>query len=260
MHFIKEQGGKAEKPLTEGFWTILQDKFKSSLEQVAMQVVLEGPEVALQGVPWGQFGNLLTVDRQEIESYRSIRNLVAEYAGQKQASRPLSIAVFGTPGSGKSFGVTEMAKSLLPGQIEPITFNLSQFDSADDLISAFHQVRDVGLSGKIPLVFWDEFDTSLRETSLGWLRYFLAPMQDGKFQEGQISHPIGRAIFVFAGGTSSSMAEFDKGTEKDFTSAKGPDFVSRLKGFINVLGPNPVKGTGETRTSSSAVRSCCARA
>ena len=95
-----------------------------------MQVVLEGPEVALQGVPWGQFGALLTVDRQEIESYRSIRNLVGEYAGQKQPPRPLSIAVFGTPGSGKSFGVTEMAKSLLPGQIEPITFNLSQFDSA----------------------------------------------------------------------------------------------------------------------------------
>ncbi len=136
-----------------------------------------------------------------------------------------------------------MAKSLLPGQIEPITFNLSQFDSADDLISALHQVRDIGLSGKIPLVFWDEFDTSLGETPLGWLRYFLAPMQDGKFQEGQISHPIGRAIFVFAGGTSSSMAEFDKGMDEDFKSAKGPDFVSRLKGYINVLGPNPVKGS-----------------
>jgi hypothetical protein len=244
MRFIRQHGEEAEKPLTEGFWTILQDEFKARLEHVAMQVVLEGPETALQGVPWGQFGNLLTVDRQEIESYRSIRNLVAEYAGQKQATRPLSIAVFGTPGSGKSFGVTEMAKSLLPGQIEAITFNLSQFDSVQNLLSALHQVRDVGLSGKLPLVFWDEFDTSLAETPLGWLRYFLAPMQDGKFQEGQISHPIGRAIFVFAGGTSSSMAEFDRGTERDFKSAKGPDFVSRLKGYINVLGPNPVKGGG----------------
>ena len=244
MRFIQQQGGDVEKPLTEGFWTILRDKFRSGLEQVAMQVVLEGPETALQGVPWGQFGNLLTVDRQEIESYRSIRNLVAEYAGQKQVTRPLSIAVFGTPGSGKSFGVTEMSKSLLPGQIEVLTFNLSQFDSVQDLLSALHQVRDVGLGGKLPLVFWDEFDTSLAERPLGWLRYFLAPMQDGKFQEGQISHPIGRAIFVFAGGTSSSMAEFDKGTEQDFKSAKGPDFVSRLKGYINVLGPNPVKGNG----------------
>ena len=244
MRFIQHKGGLDEKPLTEGFWTILQDKFKGGLDQVAMLTVLEGPDVALYGVPWGQFGNLLTVDRQEIEAYRSIRNLVAEYSVQIQPTRPLSIAVFGTPGSGKSFGVTEMAKSLLPGQIEPITFNLSQFDSVDDLLSAFHQVRDIGLSGKIPLVFWDEFDTSLGVTLLGWLRYFLAPMQDGKFQEGQISHPIGRAIFVFAGGTSSSMAEFDKGMEKDFASAKGPDFVSRLKGYINILGPNPVKGNG----------------
>ena len=245
MRFIQQQQGVATgKPLVEGFWTILQDKFRGGLEQVARQVVLEGPETALQGVPWGQFGNLLTVDRQEIESYRSIRNLVAEYAGQKQVARPLSIAVFGTPGSGKSFGVTEMARSLLPGQIEPITFNLSQFDSVEDLLSALHQVRDVGLSGRLPLVFWDEFDTSLEETALGWLRYFLAPMQDGRFQQGQISHPIGRAIFVFAGGTSSSMVEFDKGTEPSFKAAKGPDFVSRLKGFINVLGPNPVKGSG----------------
>ena len=245
LRFIQNKGKPSEKPLKEGFWTILQDKFKAGLDHVAMQVVLGGPDAPLQAVPWGQFGNLLTVDRQEIESYRSIRNLVAEYAGQKQVSRPLSIAVFGTPGSGKSFGVTEMAKSLLPGQIEPITFNLSQLDNPGDLLSALHQVRDIGLSGKIPLVFWDEFDTSLEGKPLGWLRYFLAPMQDGKFQEGQINHPIGRAIFVFAGGTSTSMAEFDKSSEADFKSAKGPDFVSRLKGFINVLGPNPVNGIGE---------------
>ena len=241
MRFITQKASEEEKPNSEGFWTILQDHFTGGLDKVASQVVLEGPEVALKDVPWGQFGALLTVDRQEIESYRSISNLVAEYAGQKQVSRPLSIAVFGTPGSGKSFGVTEMAKTLLPGQIEPITFNLSQFDSADGLTSALHQVRDIALGGKIPLVFWDEFDSSLQGARLGWLRYFLAPMQDGKFQEGQITHPIGRAIFVFAGGTSSSMSEFKEGRGDTFKDAKGPDFISRLKGYINILGPNPVK-------------------
>ena len=249
VRFILQQGTQAEKPVAEGFWTILQDRFKGSLNQVAMQIVREGPEATLQGVPWGKFGDLLTVDRQEIESYRSIRNLVGEYAGQKQVSNPLSIAVFGTPGSGKSFGVSEMAKSLLPDLIKKITFNLSQFDSPEDLLAALHQVRDIGLSGKLPLVFWDEFDSSLAGMPLGWLRYFLAPMQDGAFQEGQISHPIGRAIFVFAGGTSSSIKEFDKGSDEQlkelFKAAKGPDFVSRLKGYINVLGPNPVKDINE---------------
>ncbi len=249
MRFIQQKGEPAEKPLVEGFWTILHDRYKTALEKVATQIVLEGPDYALPGVPWGQFGNLLTVDRQEIESFRSIRNLVFEYCSQGQQKRPLSIAVFGSPGSGKSFGITEIANSLLPGQIEVREFNLSQFDSVDNLISALHQVRDIGLSGKIPLVFWDEFDTSLEATPLGWLRYFLAPMQDGKFQEGQISHPIGRAIFVFAGGTSISMDVFGQGLAPEkFKAVKGPDFVSRLKGYINVLGPNPVIGSGPKAT------------
>jgi len=238
--------GKVEagKPEAEEYWTILEDRVAGGLEDLGMQIVLQGAEVALQGVPWGQFGNLLTVDRQEIESYRNIRNLVAEYAGQEHAPRPLSIAVFGSPGSGKSFGVTEVAKALLPGQIETMTFNLSQFDSIDNLLAALHQVRDVVLSGRLPLVFWDEFDTPLGGTPLGWLRYFLAPMQDGRFQQGQVSHPIGRSIFIFAGGTSSTMMEFDRGPEPAFRAAKGPDFVSRLRGYINVLGPNPVKEQG----------------
>jgi hypothetical protein len=229
--------GQAAEP---GFWTILEDIYRDDLDEVAEQITRYGAEIALHGVPLGRFGHLLTVDRHEIESFRSIRTLVGEYCRQGQQKRPVSIAVFGAPGSGKSFGITQVAKSLLPGRIEVQEFNLSQLGSSEDLLAALHQVRDVGLGGKIPLVFWDEFDTSLGGKPLGWLRYFLAPMQDGRFQEGQIIHPIGRAIFVFAGGTSERMADFgQKLTPAEFQSAKGPDFVSRLKGYVNVRGPNP---------------------
>lgn len=55
---------------------------------------MDGPEAALQDVPWGEFGKLLTVDRQEIESLRSMRNLVFEYCKQGPQKRPLSVAVF----------------------------------------------------------------------------------------------------------------------------------------------------------------------
>jgi hypothetical protein len=95
----------------------------------------------------------------------------------------------------------------------------------------------------MPLVFWDEFDTSLNQQELGWLAHFLAPMQDGAFQQGQITHAIGRAIFVFAGGTKETIEGFDRGPDDPvFRNAKGPDFVSRLKGFVNILGPNPHGG------------------
>lgn len=241
VRFVAQAASTTEKAAGDGYWTVLQDRYTGTLDQVAEKIVLEGVEGALEGVPVGQFGKLLTVDRREIEAFRSIRTLIAEYCRQSSPKRPLSIAVFGAPGAGKSFGIVEVANSLSQqAPVEKREFNLSQFGAPEEILDALHQVRDVGLSGSIPLVFWDEFDTSFGDQSLGWLRYFLAPMQDGKFQEGQITHPIGRAIFVFAGGTSETMEAFDRGAaDKEFKAVKGPDFVSRLKGYVNILGPNP---------------------
>jgi hypothetical protein len=231
-----------------GMFTILSQQCCDGLVPMARNIVINGPEKALGNIPLGRFGKLLTVDRSEIESYRTVAALIQEYINQEKADKPVSIAVFGAPGSGKSFGIKEIANSL-SDRIKEITFNLSQMNSPSDLIGALHQVRDEALRGKIPLVFWDEFDTSLAGVPLGWLRYFLAPMQDGAFLEGQVTHPIGRAIFVFAGGTCERMEEFGKKlnedpreNEKIFRAVKGPDFKSRLKGFINILGPNPQKG------------------
>ncbi len=239
VRFLTRPAAEGEKAPEGGWWTILQDRCRDNLDQVAKQIVREGAEGVLQDVPLGRFGALLTVDRQEIESFRSIRALVSEYLSHRQQKRPLSIAVFGAPGSGKSFGVTQVAKSLAPGQIEVLEFNLSQFESPDELADALHRVRDVSLSGKIALVFWDEFDTPLAGEPLGWLRYFLAPMQDGSFREGQIIHPIGRSIFIFAGGTSHRMESFGQELEpQESRAAKVPDFISRLKGYVNILGPN----------------------
>ena len=233
------------QPPRRGFWTILEQAFPLELDDVARQVVVSGPGV-LHGVPHGRFGNLLTVDRHEIESLRAIRGLMEQYCGLNHPGQPLSIAVFGPPGSGKSFGVAQLAASLLPGRIGKLEFNLSQLRSPDDLADALHQVRDTALAGKIPLVFWDEFDTPLDGEPLGWLRYFLAPMQDGAFRQGQITHPIGKALFVFAGGTAASIADFgsDLSAER-LRAAKQPDFASRLRGYLDVLGPDPHPSAGE---------------
>lgn len=232
----------------EAYWYILKEKSSANLAEIAYSIVKNGVEQALQFIPIAQFGKLQTVDRTEIESYRSIKNLMCEYIAKTNVSRPLSIAVFGTPGSGKSFGVTEIAGSIAPKLIQRLNFNLSQFRTPLDLITAFHKVRDLTLEGRIPLVFFDEFDSAF-EGKLGWLKYFLAPMQDGVFREGDSLHSIGKAIFVFAGGTSSTIQAFcgediDEEQEakqflQEFKAAKGPDFLSRLRGYVNILGPNP---------------------
>jgi hypothetical protein len=224
-----------------GSWTILRDRHPGPLGGVARRVVIEGVDAALGSVPVGRFGALVTVDRHEIEAFREVRALVAEYAGRRHVSQPLSVAVFGAPGSGKSFGVKQVAAAVVPpSELAVMTFNLAELDTAHDLVAALHEVRDAGLRGRLPLVFWDEFDTAFEGRPRGWLRHFLAPMQDGEFREGQVVHPIGRSVFVFAGGTAATLEEFQAaGDPVAFRDAKGPDFVSRLKGFVNVLGPNP---------------------
>lgn len=211
---------------------------------------------AVDDVPSLAIDPLFTVDRGEIESLRALKRSIEDYESEKVQKKPLSIAVFGPPGAGKSFAVKAIAKEALPGG-ELLEFNLSQFNGPPDLIGAFHQVRDAVLSGRTPVVFWDEFDSG----EYKWLQYLLAPMQDGAFQEDRITHPIGKCVFVFAGGTSPTLERFGpaplpagdvdvgaigleqlqalRNEHARFRLLKGPDFVSRLHGYLNILGPNP---------------------
>jgi hypothetical protein len=64
-------------------------------------------------------------------------------------------------------------------------------------------------------------------------------METGTFQDGQLLHHVGRAVFVFAGGTATTMADFTvKHDEKTSRNTKKPDFMSRLRGFLDVAGPD----------------------
>lgn len=220
-----------------GTWTILGSIPSEGIENIARDYILEGNSSELDKVPVGTWGKLITLDRQEIESYQSVRNLILEYSKNQSIRNPLCIAVFGPPGSGKSFGIKQIAASLRVSPMKEMVFNLSQFDSPDVLPMMFHKVRDEVLKGITPLVFFDEFDTSLKKQELGWLKYFLAPMQDGEFLDGEGMHPIGKAIFIFAGGTCKSYRQFDENVQKNI-DVKGPDFISRLKGYMNIKGCN----------------------
>jgi hypothetical protein len=229
-------------------WSILDDMVGDPAA-AARRVVTEGPAAALSHVPVASFNKLQTADRREIESFRAIGNLLREYLATPQI-KPISIGVFGPPGAGKSFGVEQVVRHAAAAarirNPELLEFNLSQFTGLPDLIAAFHLVRDRALGGAIPLVFFDEFDSNFG-SELGWLRYFLAPMQDGQFREAGHAHPIGAGIFVFAGGTRSRFAQFVEPMTKDegdperkhFASVKGPDFASRLRGHVDILGPDP---------------------
>ena len=246
----------------DGRYDLLRDLTGGTDEYVAakaIEVVTRGPKEALAPAPVARHGRYLTADRQEIERINAVRNLIIAYrdkkedSGKKEMNKPLPIAVFGPPGSGKSFAIRELAKELFGEEQRTLEFNMSQFNSVTDIHHAYHEVSDATVRGVMPLVFWDEFDTTLNDEQFFWLRHFLEPMQDGTFRSGGASHPLGKAIFVFAGGRCRTYFNFTAGCKPDepeseqerrgrwnaFVAHKGRDFVSRLQGYVNIKGPDP---------------------
>jgi hypothetical protein len=175
-------------------WTIVETQKLKGIVEMAAKLVRLGDENQDIQSPCAKFGNLTTYDPSEIVNFRTVKRLVREYLEAGVTDRPLSIGVFGKPGSGKSFGVKEVVSSLLPGNTPVWTFNLSEFQTVAELARTFHIIHDLTRDGSMPLIFFDEFDCSLNGEMCGWLKYFLAPMQDGKFNDGSDIHPIGRAI------------------------------------------------------------------
>jgi len=219
---------------------------------------------ALITVPYSKYGSMKLVDPDEIERFSSLAKLLWTASW----SMPLSIAVFGAPGSGKSFAVKQIIARISPDRrSEPLVFNLAQFASIDHLTGAFHKVQDMALfSQEVPLVVFDEFDADFDGRPMGWLKFFLAPMQDGIFRGKEADYRVGRAIFLFAGGTSSTFDEFkvslrgkksgeatgdadQQQNQEDGEEAKRvklPDFVSRLRGHLDVAGVNPIERSDGT--------------
>lgn len=251
--FFRPDGSR---PASHGGWTILQElrgkpgtNSEGWLSRYARLLALSGPrttENPYDCVPLQQIKHWCSVDRDEIEGMRAVTIAVREYLDRDKSpvEPPLSVAVFGQPGSGKTFAIEQLAKEAGMGIV---TCNLSGFSvqsQLKELHAVLHRLRDPKMraQGAVPFVLWDEFDSE----KLQWLRHFLAPMQDGKFNDGGGDHYIGPAVFVFAGGTSASFDMFAKDAKRDMSpppdEVKKPDFVSRLRAYMDVKGPNEIPG------------------
>jgi SLOG cluster2/ATPase family associated with various cellular activities (AAA) len=207
------------------------------------------PCPAIPGVD--RFGELFLFTDDERDQLHAMRELIRQYVARPDPRRPLSLAVFGPPGSGKSFAVEQILNEL---KLTSTNVNLTQASDASALGEVLaHAARSTSSSwwwrkikssvsvagGTVPVIFFDEFDAPRDGAPYGWLAWFLAPMQDGKFLHDGDVIPLRRAVYVFAGGTAATMRQFsDFDRLSEFQRAKGPDFISRLRGFLDVYGPN----------------------
>lgn len=204
----------------------------------------------IQSVP--RFGKLFLFTRQESDQLTSVRDLIAQYVCHPDPPRPLSLAVFGQPGSGKSFAVKQVLNEVeqaVKRTIRTVPINLTQVSDPAAISEVLKQLTPgdpnttatVKPASEAPaiVIFFDEFDAPRDGAPYGWLAWFLAPMQDGEYVHKGAVNILKRAIFIFAGGTAHSMQQFEEfAADPVFQAAKGPDFVSRLRGFLDIDGPN----------------------
>ena len=192
-------------------------------------------------------GNLRTTDPAELDPVITLQNVMDSYVSKETFQRPLCIGVFGPPGSGKSFSVKEVARVISSkfdlNPFDFFEFNMTQFDGPEEINSAIEPIRASVARGKVPIVFWDEFDCRYDNNEFGYLRYFLPSMQDGVTFVHGTPYYIGRSIFVFAGGVKSSWAgmeellhQKDAGAEQLVKTLKIPDFMSRLRVVLDIDG------------------------
>jgi hypothetical protein len=202
---------------------------------LARTVVREGLGVlAASDVVAGRIGELSLLSGEEYEEMSAFGARIDAYCHLTNPEHPLCLGVFGPPGSGKSFAVKQLIKTK---GLTARTLNLSQFQGPNDLSAALAEVAR-WTPGETPVVFFDEFDSRLGGAPLGWLQWLLAPMQDGVAFDHGHRVELKRAVFVFAGGTADTFEEFPAAHERYYRAAKGPDFVSRLRGYINIRGVN----------------------
>jgi hypothetical protein len=218
-------------------------EFKAALDLVARRYTAK--RQSFRKLPAVEFGELFAFTEREAEQLTALRDLIVRYVRHQSPARPLCLAVFGPPGSGKSFAVKQIRK-VAEGKVTdpklklPMTLvNLTQVSESADLGRVIARVAGEQDEDTVPIVFFDEFDAPRNSASYGWLQWFLAPMHDGEFlHEGAVIR-LKRAIYVFAGGTADTMHEFSNPrSAASFRAAKGPDFVSRLRGYLDVQGPN----------------------
>ncbi|KAI9930159.1 hypothetical protein AWENTII_003365 [Aspergillus wentii] len=193
-------------------------------EKIAREIVQKGLKDVLSYIPTAHFGHMTTVDRNEIDGFRHLASTIEKYLKGNDA-KPLSIAVFGQPGAGKSFGIKQVVKSVLQDQgypkeqTEPLEFNLSQYLQTLNLTVAFQTIRDKSVEGEMPVVLFDEFDSQ----DLRWLEHLVPAMKDGIFtDDDQTKRPLGRGIFIFIGGTCRTFEEFKTGANEPPPQSQPP--------------------------------------
>jgi hypothetical protein len=174
------------------------------------------------------FGKYVTRNSGFGDELDDLLHVVSHYVSRLRVSRSLNVLMGASPGSGKSFLIKQITEQLSNDQnidfkIDFTEIYVPSLRGLDDLIDVFRHVQSSNLSGRMPLVLFDEVDTQIDSRHV--FPYFLAPMWDGSFHYGKESFALGKVVFFFAGSALFPSLELSE-TEPEKREAKNEQPLS----------------------------------
>jgi ATPase family associated with various cellular activities (AAA) len=170
-----------------------------------------------------------TLDHRHIAEIRDVVGTVKEYIRDPSLAHPLNFLLLAAPGSGKSALIKSICKEV--GETAGyVTFNMATIQSKDDLGRVLDAARDVVISGKMPLVFLDEFDSNEGHYSL-----LLPLLWDAELDVGHRNLRVGRSVFFLAGSRASLPDKLEKARAmiaRQAEDSKLVDLFSRINGTV----------------------------
>ena len=227
-------------------WRIFAAASPAEFRGLAERIAIEG-EGAARGIPIERWAmDLDRPDRNREHAQRA--HIIREYLAPGRRTRPLNIAVFGPPGSGNRSRSSRWRSAWTAGgsRVSILEFNLSQFAGPADLTAALQRVRDGAVEAMLPLVFWDEFDAKTgRSDSAGWPIPGADAGRRLSSSGGDPARSGGRSSSSPAAPTRRWRASCRGGRG---ARREGDRLPRRLRGFVDVFGPNPA-GAGDDTAS-----------
>lgn len=197
------------------------------------------PAFAISRTALKEYATLDDSHRAQIEQLKAG---IIEYSNDATLRRPRIAILTAPPGSGKSYFVESLARSVDELSDIYVPFNLGNMERADDLVPAVDAVRNLRIKNKVPLFFLDEFDTRPQACSL-----LLPLLWDGEVHAHGRVLRLGKTVIVLAGSKADLMKALLADTalpdDKEIAGwTKVGDLRSRINGGVITLPPTDEEG------------------
>lgn len=168
-----------------------------------------------------------TLDRNHAQQLRGIIEKINRYSADQSQTHPLNFLMIASPGAGKSHMIECIASSM-HATGNAITFNMATMGQNEDLIHAIDEARNIKIRDRLPIIFFDEFDTDRSKLPL-----LLPLLWDGRINIGSRDLRIGRSVFFLAGSGAELPEAIKQARSLKPLESQPEDFAPKLLDLLS---------------------------